>query len=148
MTSQGYEATPVRCSSFHPALMALSKGKGKETDDDAAKHAAAVMIQRLWRGAHNSAKTEYLDPASRWDDAATNAKFAVSRHTVIYFLHILPRSIPALPYRKLHLDRQERSHSRKEHSQTAMAACRLFYIPDERSECHVEWGGRAGRGRG
>jgi len=56
-------------------------------------------------------------------------------------------SISSLRY-PIHLDRQERSHSRKEHSQTAMAACRLFYIPDERSECHVEWRGRAGRGGG
>ncbi|CAA7258648.1 unnamed protein product [Cyclocybe aegerita] len=48
---------------------------------EAARVAAATLIQRMWRGKnHNLAKDEYLNPESRWDDALNHAKLAVNRN--------------------------------------------------------------------
>ncbi|KAH9487025.1 hypothetical protein JR316_0001091 [Psilocybe cubensis] len=52
-----------------------------DNDDEAARVAAAIMIQRLWRGSHNLTKERHLNADARWDDAATGAKLAV-RHVL------------------------------------------------------------------
>ncbi|PPQ92698.1 hypothetical protein CVT25_014005 [Psilocybe cyanescens] len=53
------------------------------SSDEAARVAAAVMIQRLWRGRHNLTKDRHLNAESRWDDAATGAKLAVLRNAAL-----------------------------------------------------------------
>lgn len=55
----------------------LSIQEGKEGKNEAARVAAAIMIQRVWRGKHNKTKEEYMDADWRWDDAARHAKLAV-----------------------------------------------------------------------
>lgn len=55
-----------------------SRDPGEE-DDEAARTAAAVLIQRLWRKKNHSTLDEYplLDANARWEDAAIHAQFAV-----------------------------------------------------------------------
>ncbi|KAF4622929.1 hypothetical protein D9613_001720 [Agrocybe pediades] len=70
---------------FHATTTAMTLGKStRESDDEeAAKAAAAIMIQRLWRGRHNLTKDRHLNPDLRWDDAANNAKLAVYRNKAL-----------------------------------------------------------------
>jgi len=60
-------------------LMTLGKSS-YDNDEEAAKAAAAIMIQRLWRGRHNLTKDRHLNPELRWDDAANNVKLEVGPH--------------------------------------------------------------------
>ncbi|KAF9568482.1 hypothetical protein CPC08DRAFT_679488, partial [Agrocybe pediades] len=63
--------------------MTLGKSTHESDDEEAAKAAAAIMIQRLWRGRHNLTKDRHLNPDLRWDDAANNAKLAVYRNKAL-----------------------------------------------------------------
>lgn len=57
------------------------------SSDEAARVAAAVMIQRLWRGRHNLTKDRHLNAESRWDDAATGAKLAVGHPAMVQHMY-------------------------------------------------------------
>ncbi|KDR84892.1 hypothetical protein GALMADRAFT_233343 [Galerina marginata CBS 339.88] len=52
-------------------------------DNEAARRAAAVLIQRLWRGRHNLAKNRHLTAKLRWDDVATHAVLETHRHAAL-----------------------------------------------------------------
>ena len=65
--------------------MTLGKNKSSEEDVDAARIAAAILIQRIWRGRANKAKKDYMTTQTRWDDAANRARLQVSRrHAQLY----------------------------------------------------------------
>ena len=51
--------------------------KPSDHEIEAARAAAAVLIQRVWRGKHNKIKSEILTADRRWDDAALHAQLAV-----------------------------------------------------------------------
>ncbi|KAF9015071.1 hypothetical protein BDQ17DRAFT_13607 [Cyathus striatus] len=58
----------------------LHSESNEDVDTDAAaKEAAAILIQRLWRGKNNRAKQEFMNPSLRWDDALVHAKLSVDR---------------------------------------------------------------------
>jgi len=49
-------------------------------ENEAARNAAAIMIQRVWRARQNRAQRDYLTPEKRWNDTLVNAQFEVGRH--------------------------------------------------------------------
>ena len=50
-----------------------TKSEADKQDEDVARVAAAILIQRLWRGRQNLAKQQHMNSKLRWDDAVTNA---------------------------------------------------------------------------
>ncbi|PPQ62769.1 hypothetical protein CVT24_000463 [Panaeolus cyanescens] len=50
-----------------------------DQEEDPARIAAAILIQRLWRGRTNKAKDEYLRPEVRWEDATKRAMLSADR---------------------------------------------------------------------
>ncbi|KJA26053.1 hypothetical protein HYPSUDRAFT_199284 [Hypholoma sublateritium FD-334 SS-4] len=54
--------------------MVFRKDYNTEMDSEAARIAAAVLIQRLWRGRKNKAKDEHMTSEARWEDAANSAR--------------------------------------------------------------------------
>ena len=59
--------------------MVFGKDTHTEKDSEAARVAAVILIQRLWRGRTNKAKDEHMTSEARWEDAANSARLEVSR---------------------------------------------------------------------
>lgn len=59
--------------------MVFGKDKSAEKDGEVARIAAAILIQRLWRGRTNKAKDEHMTSEARWEDAANSARLEVSK---------------------------------------------------------------------
>ncbi len=59
--------------------MVFGKDTHSEKESEAGRIAAAILIQRLWRGRTNKAKDEHMTSEARWEDATNSARLEVSR---------------------------------------------------------------------
>lgn len=129
-----------------------------EENSEAARDAAAILIQRLWRNNRkNIAREEHLDAEVRWRDTTTHARLKV-RHILWqaprHQLHsvIMYRLTCSLCFfMALHLSslgEPRRSSQWREHSKAALATRGSLRGTVAGQECHAQGGGVGYRCRG